>query len=247
MSINLPLGSLFTCIFHFFSVESIRGFTSTFVAICSATSYPFGFSSRRKRPSLDILKFIFATLSNRDKKISLIQVYEDGALERSSEFMKTYPPVVWTMMFMLWHVFINSEDLASAPSSSTLMNATFLSLFLNVVTKHFRVSRGVRLLLGGNPKGCAVAEHIATKFEVNPQMLSTLKNEKSIWSMNPGANFETSVVGPLGILVALVKIQIGQVSSNSGKLVGRPLKIPFLAICFSMVIETWPKRWWISW
>ena len=34
----------------FFNVESIRWFTSTFVAICSATSYPFGFPSISKRP-----------------------------------------------------------------------------------------------------------------------------------------------------------------------------------------------------
>ena len=56
-----------------------------------------------------------------------------------------------------------------------------------------------------NPKGYEVEEHIATKVEVNPRMLSTLKNAKYIWIMKPGANFETSVVGPLGILVALVR------------------------------------------
>ena len=65
--------------------------------------------------------------------------------------------------------------------------------------------------------------------------------------MNPGANFETSVVGPLEILVALVKRQIGQGSSNSGRFSGRPSMSPFLAICFSPVIKTLPKRWWISW
>ena len=56
--------------------------------------------------------------------------------------------------------------------------------------------------------------------------------------MKPGANFETSVVGPLGILVALVKKQIGQGSYNSGRFSGRPPMIPFLAIRFSLVIET---------
>ena len=84
------------------------------------------------------------------------------------------------MMFMLWHVLINSEDLASAPSSSTLMNTTFLSLFLNVATINFRMSRGGRLLLDGNPKGYEVAEHIATKVEVNTRVLLTFKNAKSI-------------------------------------------------------------------
>ena len=75
--------------FAFFNVESIRGFTSTFLAICSATSYPFGFPSRSKRPPLDILKFIVATLRNQDKKVAFVIDDEDGALARSSEFMKT--------------------------------------------------------------------------------------------------------------------------------------------------------------
>ena len=76
------------------------------------------------------------------------------------------------------------------------------------------MSRGGRLILYGNIKGYEVANHITKKFEINPRILSKLKNEKSIWSMNPGVNVETSVVGPLGILFALVMRQIGQVSSN---------------------------------
>ena len=84
------------------------------------------------------------------------------------------------MMFMLWYVFINSKDLASAPSSSNMMNALFLSWFLNVVIRNFRMSRGGRLLLDENPKWYEVAEHIITKVEVNTQILSTLKNAKSI-------------------------------------------------------------------
>ena len=68
------------------------------------------------------------------------------------------------------------------------------------------MSRGGHLLIDGNPNGYEVSAHIATKVEINPQMISTLKKTKSIWNMKPGANFETSVVGTLGILVALVKI-----------------------------------------
>ena len=75
--------------FSFFNVEIFRGFISTFVAICSANSYPFGFLSRGKRPHLDILKLLVTTLSNQDNKVALIIVDEDGALSRSSEFMKT--------------------------------------------------------------------------------------------------------------------------------------------------------------
>ena len=76
--------------FNFFNVESIRVFTSNFVAICSATSHPFGFTPISKRPPLDILKVIFITLRNHDKKVAFIQVDEDGALARSYKFIKTY-------------------------------------------------------------------------------------------------------------------------------------------------------------
>ena len=75
--------------FEFFNVESIRGFTSTFVTILPATSYSFGFPYIRKPPPLDTLKFLVTTLRNQDKKVALIRVDEDGALARSSEFMKT--------------------------------------------------------------------------------------------------------------------------------------------------------------
>ena len=75
--------------FPFFNVESIRGFTSTFVAICCATSYPFGFRSRSKRPPFDTLKVVVTTLRNQDKKFAFIKVDEYGALEIFYEFMKT--------------------------------------------------------------------------------------------------------------------------------------------------------------
>ena len=74
----------------FLNTESIRGFTSTFVDICSATLYKFGFPSIIKRPPLEILKFLVTTLSNQDKKVSIIRVYEYGALTRYSEFMCTF-------------------------------------------------------------------------------------------------------------------------------------------------------------
>ena len=61
---------------------------STFVAICSATSYPFGFPSRSKRPTLYILKFLVTKLRNQDNKVAFIIVDEYVALARYSEFMK---------------------------------------------------------------------------------------------------------------------------------------------------------------
>ena len=122
------------------------------------------------------------------------------------------------------------------------MNITFLSWFLDVVTRSFSMSRGGRLHKERNLKGYEVGEHISTKVEVNPQMLSTLKKGKYIGSMKQIETFDISVVGPLEIFVALVKIKIGQVYSNSGVFCGKPSMSPFLAIRFSPVIETLPKR-----
>ena len=73
---------------EFFNVEIIRGFTSTFVATCSAASHPFEYTSRIICPPLDILKFRVATLRNQDKKVAFISVDEYVALERSYEFIK---------------------------------------------------------------------------------------------------------------------------------------------------------------
>ena len=75
--------------FSFFNVESIGGFNSTFVDICSTTSHPFGFPSIIKCPPLDILKFLVNKLRNKDKKVAFILFDEYGALSRSSEFIKT--------------------------------------------------------------------------------------------------------------------------------------------------------------
>ena len=48
--------------------------------------------------------------------------------------------------------------------------------------------------------------------------------------MKTGGNFETSEVGPLGILVAVVMRKIGQGSRKSGIFVGVPSTSPFPAI-----------------
>ena len=95
------------------------------------------------------------------------------------------------------------------------------------------MSRGGNLLLDSNPKGGEVSEHIATKFEVNTRMLSTLKNAKSILNKNPGEDFETSVVRPLRILATLVNIHIGHGYSNSGRFLG---DLPrFISLTFILV------------
>ena len=60
--------------FAFFDVESIHGFTSTFVALCSATLHPFGFTSISKLPLFDILKFLVMILNNQDKKVAFAEL-----------------------------------------------------------------------------------------------------------------------------------------------------------------------------
>ena len=141
--------------------------------------------------------------------LSILQLRED-----------VYPPVFWTIMFMLWHVLMNSDNIASAPYSSTQMNENFLYWFLNVVKINLRMSRGGRLLLDVNPNRYEVAEHKATKVEVNSWMLSTLKKEKSIWSMKTGEKIETPVVGPLRILADFIKRKIVRVIPSQGGFLG---------------------------
>ena len=91
------------------------------------------------------------------------------------------------------------------------------------------------MILGENQTGHEIAEHIAKKVKVNPQILSTLKNEISIRSMNPGGEFETSMVRPPVILVALVKSKIRQGSSKSAIFLGDLPRVLFLH-SFSLAI-----------
>ena len=70
--------------FEFFNVEIIRRFNLTFMAICSDTSYPLGFTSRIKLTTIDIIKFLVTSLRKNFKKIAFIQAYQYGALEISS-------------------------------------------------------------------------------------------------------------------------------------------------------------------
>ena len=89
--------------------------------------------------------------------------------------------------------------------------------------------------------GYEVTEHIATKVEVNPQMLSTFEKVKIHMKHGTIKKIYISVVGPLGIFVALVNRQIWQGCYKSGRFYRRQSMSTFLDICFSLVIETGPK------
>ena len=114
--------------FSFFGVESISRFTSTFVAICSTNSYPFGFTFRSKCPPLEILKLFVTTLSNQDKKVAFICFYEDGELARSSEYMKTCHNM--NILVQITGGGVSSLNGKSEISNKTLYNIT-RALLLN--------------------------------------------------------------------------------------------------------------------
>ena len=58
------------------------------MAICSATSYPFGFSYKRKILSLDILNCFVTKLSNQGNRVSFLQVGRYVSLALFSEFIR---------------------------------------------------------------------------------------------------------------------------------------------------------------
>ena len=68
-----PPDFIFKMYFTFFNVKILRGFTVTFVAICSSASYPFEFPYRNNMSSLDKLKFLVNTLINQGKKSGIYQ------------------------------------------------------------------------------------------------------------------------------------------------------------------------------
>ena len=119
----------------FFNVEIIRGFTSTSVVICSATSYPFGFSSRSKRLYFDILKRLVSVLRNQDKKFAFIRVYEYGALARSSEFLKTCHNM--NIIVQTTGVYVSSLDGKIESPSKTLATTTRVLLLNSSHKKEF--------------------------------------------------------------------------------------------------------------
>ena len=92
------------------------------------------------------------------------------------------------------------------------------------------------MLLYGNPKGYKLVYYVTTKVEVNPWMLSTLKNAKIHLKHEPRGGVEATMVAFLGILFGLVNRKIGHVYSNSGKFSGRHFMSPFLVIIFILVI-----------
>jgi hypothetical protein len=72
--------------FSFFTVKSIRGFTSSLDVECGSTSYPFSFPTKNKAPPLDAVRFTITTLRSQGFQVNFIRVDEDRALANSAEF-----------------------------------------------------------------------------------------------------------------------------------------------------------------
>ena len=94
---KLPRGKIVDCstlapfqrlhvYFSFFSVVSIRGFTSALDVTCASTSYPFGFPTESKSPPIEILRWLIGTLRSMGHVVNLIRVDEGGELANSSSF-----------------------------------------------------------------------------------------------------------------------------------------------------------------
>ena len=99
-------------------------------------------------------------------------------------------------MFMLWNVFMNSEDLLSDLSSSPLINANFLYWLLNVLIINLRVSRGRRLLLDGNPEEYELEEIYSHTSRGKSKDDFNIKKCKIYLKQKPRENVETSMVWP---------------------------------------------------
>ena len=131
------------------------------------------------------------------------------------------------MLTMLLNVIINSEYISSAPSSSTQINATFLSWFLNVFKGSLIMLIFRRFPMDVKLKGYEASDHISTNVKVYPLILSTLKNEKCVWSMNPEGNVETSMFRPLVILYEFLNMQKREVIPSQLDMLVDPSWVPF--------------------
>ena len=74
--------------FSFFSVVSIRGFTSALDIACASTSYPIGFPTKSKAPPIEILRWLLGTLRSMGYVVNFLRVDEGGELANSSSFAK---------------------------------------------------------------------------------------------------------------------------------------------------------------
>ena len=71
--------------FAFYNVNSIRGFTSMLTVFCENTRMLWVFPTVSKRSPGRIIRFILTKLKNEQYPCKRVRVYEDGALEDSTD------------------------------------------------------------------------------------------------------------------------------------------------------------------
>ena len=125
---NFAPGIILEMDFAFFNVKIIRIFTSTFVTICSATSYPFGLLPRSKHLTLDIPNLLATLLNNHDKKTAFIWLDVDGPLVIYSEF-------IWTCCNMNIIVQITGDNTYSLNGKIEIPNNTLDNITRDIIMK----------------------------------------------------------------------------------------------------------------
>ena len=70
------------------SIANIRGFTSALDALCPSTPCPWDFPTRSNRSPISIVLWLIRIINNQGKTAHSFRVDENGALARSSEFLK---------------------------------------------------------------------------------------------------------------------------------------------------------------
>ena len=74
--------------FLIFNTVSVRKFVSAFLVKESTTRRCWGFPTRSRRPPIEIMRFVVNHLRRQGYPVNILRVDEDGALCKSSNFMK---------------------------------------------------------------------------------------------------------------------------------------------------------------
>ena len=82
---NLQPGELIHVYFTFYNVTYIRGFTSMLTIFCERTRMIWVLPTVSKLSPVCIIRFILTTLNNEQHSWKRVRIYEDGALENSTD------------------------------------------------------------------------------------------------------------------------------------------------------------------
>ncbi len=75
--------------FSFYTITSMRGYTTCLTIVCAGTSYPFTFPTKSKTSPIQLVKWFVSTMKKTGREVVFIRVDEDGALANCSQFCQT--------------------------------------------------------------------------------------------------------------------------------------------------------------